>query len=1028
MLYKKNTSKSLDEKLFKNPSAEYRAAPFWAWNCVLEKDELLRQIDCLKSMGFGGFHMHSRSGMGTKYLGEEFMDCVKECVKKAKKEDMLAWLYDEDRWSSGTAGGYVTKNVRYRERSLSFTLNKRDDALNKEEALQKGAPYLLGIYDVFLNEKGLMTSYKKINDKSEGKGITRFAYCVAQEPSGWFNGQTYLDTLNPEAVKTFIDITDEAYRTAVGEEYGKTVPAIFTDEPHFAAKYTLPFAQSDADVLLPWTPDFDETFLEYCGLDITEHLPELFWDSADEKPSKIRYFYHDHMCNRFIKAYAKPYGERCRENGIYLTGHIWQEDTLKNQTETIGEAMRTYKYFGLPGIDVLCDDRGYNAAKQAQSVAHQFGSEGVLSELYGVTNWDFDFRRHKTQGDWQAALGITVRVPHLSWVSMKGSAKRDYPASFNYQTPWYKEYSYIEDHFARLNTVLTRGKADVKVGVIHPVESYWLSWGPSENTADRRNQLDENFKNLTDWLLFGTIDFDFISEESLPRSGKAESGKFTVGEAQYGAIVVPGCITMRKTTLELLEKFSQSGGKIIFMGSAPKYIDVEESTEAEALFLKSVKIPFEKYSLLEALKEEREIEIRDEFGSSAERFICQMRDDNDCKWLFIAHARPEKMNILLSYNHEELAANSFIKIKGEYSVKLYDTLSGEIKNIPYKTKGGFTEVDYAFYANDSLLLRLGAPNEKKEEEEKCSYRVIGSTDFKKKVKVTREEENVCLLDTARYSLDGGEFSETEEILRIDVKLRKELDWPLADGMDVQPWVIEKEKITHFVTLEFKTESDIEAENTFFCAEELESLYLNGKEVPLKESGYFADKCIKKYALPTLKKGENIILAKVPFGKRISLEACYLTGDFGVEVSGCEQKITKMPEEISFGSIVNQKMPFYGGNLTYKTEIENAEDCDVLINASKYAGALLKVYFDGEFAGNIVFAPYNLRIKNVKSGKHTVEFEFFGNRYNTFAALHNCGKNTWYGPTHWYSSEDSWSYEYNLKETGILKSPVIKFIK
>lgn len=86
----------------------------------------------------------------------------------------------------------------------------------------------------------------------------------------------------------------------------------------------------------------------------------------------------------------------------------------------------------------------------------------------GVTNWDYDFRGHKFQGDWQAALGVTVRVPHLSWVSMNGEAKRDYPASISYQSPWYKEYKYVEDHFARVNTAMTRGKAVVRIGVIHP--------------------------------------------------------------------------------------------------------------------------------------------------------------------------------------------------------------------------------------------------------------------------------------------------------------------------------------------------------------------------------------------------------------------------------------------------------------------------------------------------------------------------------------------------------------------------------
>ena len=84
MLYKKNKSKELDEKLFKNPTAEYRGTPFWAWNCKLNKDILGRQIEYMKEMGLGGFHMHSRTGMANEYLGEEFMDLVKFCVKSRK--------------------------------------------------------------------------------------------------------------------------------------------------------------------------------------------------------------------------------------------------------------------------------------------------------------------------------------------------------------------------------------------------------------------------------------------------------------------------------------------------------------------------------------------------------------------------------------------------------------------------------------------------------------------------------------------------------------------------------------------------------------------------------------------------------------------------------------------------------------------------------------------------------------------------------------------------------------------------------
>ena len=121
MLYKKNYLNTLSDELFRSPTSEYRAAPFWAWNCRLEEDELLRQIEIFHEMGFGGFHMHVRTGMDTEYLSDEFMHLIRSCTDKAKNEKMLAWLYDEDRWPSDAAGGIVTKDKRFRARHLLFT-------------------------------------------------------------------------------------------------------------------------------------------------------------------------------------------------------------------------------------------------------------------------------------------------------------------------------------------------------------------------------------------------------------------------------------------------------------------------------------------------------------------------------------------------------------------------------------------------------------------------------------------------------------------------------------------------------------------------------------------------------------------------------------------------------------------------------------------------------------------------------------------------------------------------------------------
>ena len=75
MFYPQN-NQPLREKLFRNPTSEYRGTPFWALNCKLDKQTLTEQIEYFKKMGFGGFHMHVRTGMATPYLSDEFMEYI----------------------------------------------------------------------------------------------------------------------------------------------------------------------------------------------------------------------------------------------------------------------------------------------------------------------------------------------------------------------------------------------------------------------------------------------------------------------------------------------------------------------------------------------------------------------------------------------------------------------------------------------------------------------------------------------------------------------------------------------------------------------------------------------------------------------------------------------------------------------------------------------------------------------------------------------------------------------------------------
>ena len=66
------------EKLFENPAGEYRGRPFWAWNGKLTEEELLRQIDIFRQMGFSGFFI----GRIFSSLGSSFH----------KYPELLAWI------------------------------------------------------------------------------------------------------------------------------------------------------------------------------------------------------------------------------------------------------------------------------------------------------------------------------------------------------------------------------------------------------------------------------------------------------------------------------------------------------------------------------------------------------------------------------------------------------------------------------------------------------------------------------------------------------------------------------------------------------------------------------------------------------------------------------------------------------------------------------------------------------------------------------------------------------------------------
>ena len=279
MLYKKNQEKELNYELFCNPTAEYRGAPFWAWNSALDREQILRQIEYFKEMGFGGFHIHSRTGMATPYLSEEFMDHIKASAQKAKEQGLLCWLYDEDRYPSGVAGGMVTKDPAFALKSLYFSCTAPAEFLSKQEAYPQGKTAFLAAYDLILDEKGFLRSYKRIGAEEQAEGKKWYATVRTAPPEARYNDAPYIDILDAEAVAKFIELTYEAYAKAVGEEFDQTVPAMFTDEPAFHCRlgeHKVASALDERAVAYTWTRAMEEQYQARYGEDLLDRLPASY--------------------------------------------------------------------------------------------------------------------------------------------------------------------------------------------------------------------------------------------------------------------------------------------------------------------------------------------------------------------------------------------------------------------------------------------------------------------------------------------------------------------------------------------------------------------------------------------------------------------------------------------------------------------------------------------------------------------------------------------------------------------------------
>jgi len=93
--------------LFANPPPEYSTIPFWVWNDMLTDSMVLGTLHDLAGQNIRQVFVHVRPGLMTPYLSDEWFRLWKLALKEAERLDMKLWIYDENSYPSGFAGGLV---------------------------------------------------------------------------------------------------------------------------------------------------------------------------------------------------------------------------------------------------------------------------------------------------------------------------------------------------------------------------------------------------------------------------------------------------------------------------------------------------------------------------------------------------------------------------------------------------------------------------------------------------------------------------------------------------------------------------------------------------------------------------------------------------------------------------------------------------------------------------------------------------------------------------------------------------------
>jgi len=611
--------------VFERPQAEHSACPFWFWNGDLNPDELLRQIHLMHEKGIRAFMIHARKGLTVKYLSEEWFERVRLTIEEAAKLGMKLWLYDEDNWPSGYAGGRVlARDPNYAGQNLTlerhYIQGPTTFRLKLERPEVVRAILAARIAEACPIPPDPLTFHKGGRESAPWSDRAKYTHVYAQEepvaltatggtiswdvPEGrwclmvarqrrtdWFAAYSdtyYIDLMNAGATHAFIEETHEQYWRRFKDHFGKTILGFFVDEPGFYNNFW------DRNVgSITWTHDLAEEFERRRGYALLKWLPAL-WEDLGERSVAVRCDYWRTVAELTQERFFQALADWCVAHRVMLTGHLNTEEWLFTNVRGAGNPFTSLQPLHVPACDKIDEVSEKITEKLAVSIAHANGRQRALSETFALIGWKLAPPYMKQIIDYQYARGINWLCCHAFFYSIEDFRARECPPSEFFQNPWWQHSKPLWDYVSRLSAVLSQGTHVAPVALYYPVEQAWGTTTPdSPHAFDGRAwepwQMQERHLSVqvTDYtmiqlaqrLLENQCDFDLVDQSVLAGASVAK-GTLRVQDEAFQAVVVPPVDVIAAESLGRLLELAESGGTVLFVGKLPERTVLGEMSAA----------------------------------------------------------------------------------------------------------------------------------------------------------------------------------------------------------------------------------------------------------------------------------------------------------------------------------------------------------------------------------------------------------------------------------------------------------------